>query len=266
MSSTLADSDIREAPRVVRVIVLTLAVIGGTAFVIGALGLNGVWDFIHGLPFWAGFGLSAALWSGAMLVCARGWRLACAGAEHLRERGPEGIIALGRGFLSACRKAVVVLVAIARIAEPYWFAFRFHAGPVLDPLVDYCRKTLPALLARAASWRERLVFEWTLWRAYQAEFPDGFASYREFRKAFIERMNAGARPDPPPSPPPARDPFAAACEVMGLPASGSFTEREFKARYRALMKEVHPDVAGPNARAAEVNAASQVIKKRKGWS
>lgn len=161
--------------------------------------------------------------------------------------------------------------AVARALEPYRIGFWMIAEPVLAPiLVPLCnlrRCTITPLLARAALLRQRISLDWTLWRAYRREFRGSFASFREFKRAFNARMSSSAngsqRSGPPPPP---RDPFAAACEVMGLPAHGNFTEAEFKARYRALMKQFHPDIAGPNKRAAEVNAASMQIRKRKGWS
>jgi hypothetical protein len=186
-----------------------------------------------------------------------------------------------------------LLTAIAQIAEPYRLGFWIIAEPALGPALRAMQSALPPLLALArwlarwlalgplpGLWRhgvspligramwlaQTLQFEWKLWRTYRAEFRGAFPSYREFKSALNARMYTdaqSAQQDAPP--PPARDPFAAACETMGLSADGNFTEAEFKARYRALMKKVHPDIAGPNARAVEVNAAHVLIKKRKGW-
>lgn len=299
MTKTLAGSDIREAPRVIRLMLLTLGVIGGTSFLIHKLGLGWVWEFIHGLPFWQGFGLSAALWGAIILLLLNLPHIARAAMKLFRQV-PVLIRALARTALSAavftCRAIVAalapvltVLAALARIAEPFRMGLMLIAEPllaalapvfkpvrklwrsalavgaVLDPLHDLWRSLVMPLVSRAADFHASLRFEWTLWRTYRAEFRGVYASYWEFKTA----LKARAYSDPGEShqdDPPPRDPFASACEVMGLPADGSFTESQFKARYRALMKEVHPDIAGPNRRAAEVNAASMEIRKRKGWS
>ncbi len=60
------------------------------------------------------------------------------------------------------------------------------------------------------------------------------------------------------------DPLAAAARLLGLPEG--FTRREFEDRYRRLMKGVHPDVAGPNELAVQINAARMTIKERMGWA
>jgi hypothetical protein len=195
----------------------------------------------------------------------------------------------GRAAAAAFAPLAVPLRVAGRIAEPYRLGFWMIAQPVLEPALHALRgalspllvlarwlilAALPALwqrglsplIGRAAALAQTLLFEWKLWRTYRAEFRGAYASYREFKSALNARMYSdaqNAQQDAPP--PPARDPFAAACETMGLRADGQFTEAEFKARYRALMKKVHPDIAGPNARAAEVNAAHMLIKKRKGW-
>lgn len=301
MTKTLAGSDIREAPRVIRLMLLTLGVIGGTSFLIHKLGLGWVWGFIHGLPFWLGFGLSAALWGAIILLLLNLPHIARAAMKLFRQV-PVLIRALARTALSAavftCRAivaalapALTVLAALARIAEPFRIGLMLIAepifatlAPVLDPvrklwrsalalgavldrLRDLWRSLVMPLVSRVTDFHASLRFEWTLWRTYRAEFRGAYASYWEFKSALKARMysdaNASQQGDPPP---PDRDPFASACEVMGLPPDGSFTESQFKARYRALMKEVHPDVAGPNKRAAEVNAASMLIRERKGWS
>lgn len=294
MTKTLADSDIRETPRVIGLTLLTLAVVTGTSVLMHKLGLGWVWEFIHRLPLWGGLAASVGLWGGMMLLCLRGPRIIRGAWGLLWQRGPAAIIAtirMGGLAAGALGAACGVLATIAAVLEPLRMGLALMAeplfvalAPVLDPLRKLCRSALaltavfdplrdlwrsivPPLLSRAASFYQQLQFEWTLWRAYRTEFRGRFASYREFKSALGARMYSGAEgsqdSDPPP---PARDPFASACEVMGLPADGNFTEGEFKARYRALMKQVHPDIAGPNERAADVNAASMLIKKRKGWS
>ncbi len=104
-------------------------------------------------------------------------------------------------------------------------------------------------------------------RLYE-EVKDEYGSFEEFVRDFHsggaqsgqkqkEREDAAA--------PPPRDAFKEACAAIGLPPDGSFSEAEFKERYHALIKAVHPDMVGPNAFAAQLNEARNVIRKRKGW-
>ena len=303
--ATLADNDIRETPRVVGLILLTIAVVSGTSIALDFLGLWWVWQFIYGLPFWTGLAASLALWGGVMLLCLHGPRMLRELARVLCERGPAAVIAIARtgGFalaagtrtlcavwavarsrltplittvavmLEPCRMGLMLmaeplLVKLAPVLKPLGKLWRgaMVVAAVLEPLRGFWRNRVSPLFGRAGLLRQQIQFEWTLWRTYRAEFRGIFASYWEFKSEFNARMNAGSSDSERKEPPaPAADPFAAACKVMGLPTDGNFTEAEFKARYRALMKKVHPDIAGPNERAAQVNAANMLIKERKGW-
>lgn len=183
-----------------------------------------------------------------------------------------------------------VLAAIARIIKFYCVGFWLIAQPFVEPAMPRLRCALSAPIAWAqglslaplrALWaravsplfqRTSMIaqaaqFEWKLWRTYRAEFRGAFASYLEFKREFKARMSAdpfGSDGNDPQATSP--DPFAAACKAMALSENGNFTEGEFKARYRALMKKAHPDMGGSQERAAQINAASMEIRKRKGWS
>jgi hypothetical protein len=294
--ASLAGTDINEKPRVIAVALLTMVLAAVTSLAMDALGLAWVWTAILRLPFWTGLAAAIALWGGIMLVLMNAPRAAVFLARLLWRCAPACVSALVRiivlagravagGAAAAASFAMRVLGAIARMLEPFYIALLMMAepllaalAPIIAPLREAWRRTAlpaaglarrlwravgPPLFARAASAWDRASYEWTLWRAYRREFRGRFGSYREFKGAFEAKERADARQQ---SPPPAPDPFAAACKALGLPADGNFSEREFKARYRALMKEVHPDIAGPNERAARVTAASVTIKKRKGWS
>lgn len=219
----------------------------------------------------------------------------CIGAAlRIAGRAPRATLSAILALLRILARATAVTfaplapvqAAIARITEPYRMGLQLIVQPIVEPVFGPLRCALSALIARVrdlslaplqALWAravppliERVSlmaltahFEWKLWRTYRAEFRSAFASYREFKREFNARMSAGSsgaqRNDPPP------DPFAAACKAMNLPSSGNFTEAAFKARYRALMKEAHPDMGGSQERAAQINAASVEIRKRKGW-
>ena len=45
--------------------------------------------------------------------------------------------------------------------------------------------------------------------------------------------------------------------------SGSFTKEELQARYRELHRRVHPDTGGSTAFAQQLNAAYDILRKRR---
>jgi hypothetical protein len=129
-------------------------------------------------------------------------------------------------------------------------------------------------------------------RLWHEEFREHFETFAAFRDAFgraatpertaqRERPSSGAtprreeqaRPKPPPSPPPPRNPppdpdqaaLNAACRMLGLPESG-FTPEQLSKCYRVRMHAAHPDRGGSHRHAAALNAARDLIKKRKGWT
>ena len=113
----------------------------------------------------------------------------------------------------------------------------------------------------------RLQEEIELWRQYRAEFRSAYASFAEFKRAFYgeDEPDDAEEPDAEPQPEPARrDSLKDAFELMGL--SDQCTEAEFKARYRELMMLVHPDKSGTNSFATQLNLASDLIRKMKGWN
>jgi hypothetical protein len=107
---------------------------------------------------------------------------------------------------------------------------------------------------------------------YRDEYSDDFSSFRAFKR-YWSALQRGEEPPYPgkeekakaePKPKPKADLYSLALKELGL--SEPFTEAAFKARYRRRMKEVHPDITGSNGAATRLNAAIELIKKRKGWS
>lgn len=113
----------------------------------------------------------------------------------------------------------------------------------------------------AALWAERQ----ELRRLYREEYAQDFRSYQEFKRAWTAMDEEPDKEEEKPDKDHSRtDPLAAAARLLGLPEG--FTRREFEDRYRRLMKGVHPDVAGPNELAVQINAARMTIKERMGWA
>lgn len=249
----LGDSVNSETPRIVLVAIQTVAVVALTTLAIKASGHDWILRAIGRLEFPYDLGGSVALWGGAMLLLARGrWIIVTA----LRLARSIIVLSLRISFIYA----PAALPAAARLVmgdgyDALCLRVASVLHPVFAPVTSRYARWRNALAARRAA----LAREWTLRRAYHTEFYRQFDSYRSFRAAFdaqeSEGQDATAKSDA----------FAAACRTLGLPEDGQFAEDGFRARYRELMKKSHPDIAGSNARAADINAARAVIRKRKGW-
>lgn len=125
------------------------------------------------------------------------------------------------------------------------------------------RAAIRPLEVRCHEWMSRLREERDLWQRYRDEFYQAYGSYAEFKRAFYadddhhddrqqhqREERHGISLD---------DAFA----LLGL--SATCGREEFEARYRDLMKQVHPDRAGPNGMATQLNEARALIRKQKGW-
>jgi hypothetical protein len=165
------------------------------------------------------------------------------------------MIAMEAGEQAGAKLADLSVLALRKLAL-------LAIMPVIWPVQQFNAYVL-------APWREGRRQEAELRRTYE-DVKDQFGSYEDFRAAFDGREagDAGAQDDVRTEEQAAPDPvdeFAAACEVLGLAADGAFTQAVFKARYRKLMKESHPDITGDAATATKLNEARDLIKSRKGW-
>src|SRR5690606_23752829 len=93
---------------------------------------------------------------------------------------------------------------------------------------------------------------------YREEFYQAYGSYAEFRRAFYGEDD-GEQQQTPDAPGSLEEAFA----LFGLPASCD--QSSFETRYRELIKQVHPDRAGPNGLATRLNEARALIRTQKGW-
>lgn len=146
-----------------------------------------------------------------------------------------------------------------------------HIGGICAGLASMIVLALRAVIrpleVRCHEWITRLREERDLWQRYRDEFYQAYGSYAEFKRAFYgddghhddhhhdrqhdqREERHGISLD---------DAFA----LLGL--SVTCRREEFEARYRDLMKQVHPDRAGPNGMATQLNEARALIRKQKGW-
>jgi adenine specific DNA methylase Mod len=103
-------------------------------------------------------------------------------------------------------------------------------------------------------------------RLYKADFRDQFISFRQFH-SFYEWLDKNKYVDPKI---PLGNTFVASLDdfkdaeiLLGL--EKSYTTQELTTKYRTLMKQVHPDIAGPNDIARRLTEARDLIKGRRGW-
>ena len=194
----------------------------------------------------------------AALALHRILAVATAAGERLLAWAMETAERLTTAFIERGKRGLLFLVKLPLL--PLRLLFGFAHARYIAPYLERRRQ------------RKEL-------RDLYEEYRDQYATFAEFLRAFYEgeraereangrernerrekdekKQDGKAKQQP--------DKFAAACRVMGLPENGEFTEGEFKARFRDLMLAVHPDKVGPNGFAADLNAARDLIKKRKGW-
>ena len=201
-----------------------------------------------------GFGLVIAAYASAC------WALTT--SLDLGRRGAELLTALVWHLLESFKLALMMVVGFyARLLS---FPFRI-AGKVTVALVQ--------------KYHERLADERKLQALYREEYAADFRTYSDFKRYFkaVQRGEEPAYPgssdeaepqpefeeEPSPKQGPSSDPYEDALRLLGL--SEPFTQAAFKAIYRVRMKEAHPDKTGSNEAAARINAAREIIKKRKGW-
>lgn len=168
-----------------------------------------------------------------------------------------GLLAFGRAFGRVAGKLLLGLLLLA--AWPLEWLWRQTTQRLTD-----------AIDARLEVLREQR----ELRRLWCDEFRGEFATFAEFEAAFngggasqdaAQDEDNHAEPEPPPADPSA-DPFAEACRLFDLPPDGTFTRQELTARYRRLMQKAHPEHGGSHEHAAQLNAARDFIKRRKGWT
>ncbi|MGE0061417.1 MAG: hypothetical protein AB7T86_04990 [Xanthobacteraceae bacterium] len=266
----LGDTDLSEKSRIALLVVATSGVVVLTALALHLA--EALWVFVaidqQTPPVRAA--LHLALWGGVMLLLSR-LREILRGAGTLASGGVRFVSRLPlffirsafRGLVLVCRIALGIIPALLRLVlgdgyELIAINVRLWCDPAFR-LRDRMMLRVAPVIARVHALQAALAQERALRRAYREEFKNSYTSYRAFRAAFNAK---GAEQGDATT---AADPFSAACAALGLREDGRFSHDEFKAQYRAVMKAIHPDVAGANDKAASINGAAAVIKQRKNW-
>lgn len=157
------------------------------------------------------------------------------------------------GPVFAALVCLYVLFGLGVLALGFLLAFsmvRIAAMAAVLAAAFVAEKT--ALLARGVLCLCREGLRWTLGRL----LGRGIGDPSTCRHRRTDRKDAGPPFDDAGS-------LALARRVLGLPED--FTRQAFEIRYRTLMKGVHPDVAGPNDLARQLNEARDTIRRARAW-
>jgi hypothetical protein len=227
------------------------------------IGLGGVLVWLEGCPGLVRWPAFLVMW-GLSFIALMGVVRGVFG--FIEQLIPLGIEATARiGDFTAQILAIVVLSVPALAGQLLKIAL-YPVRLLCEAAIEQGRVRLGLYLQ---NWRE----EQELRRLWQREFHEEFRTFKDFKRHFHAGTAAGGNTgeqrqdsEPPRPEPPKPDPFKAACRVLGLPEDGAFTAAELKKRYLTLIKGVHPDIAGPNELAAQINAACTLIRERKGWT
>jgi hypothetical protein len=259
MAVNLGNHEIESRPHLVGMLAAGLCALFVPSFFFHAIGMGG-------LLGWLATCSAAVQWPVMLVLWALSFVL---------------VLGIARGFLKFVGRLIPALIALAaQIAEATARALTaaaFGSGALAVNLLAAAwypvRCALNALAERVNLKIDLLLQgsreEQELRRLYNEEFRAEFATFKEFKRQFESGSTAdsgaraGARSEKRETAP---DAFAAACRLLGLAETGTFTSAELKKRYLTLIKGVHPDVAGPNELATQINAAHSLIKSRKGWS
>jgi hypothetical protein len=153
--------------------------------------------------------------------------------------------------------APIILVGIAQLIGflflCLWEVLKLIAGAIAWLIGRTLRAAATALRKCSHGLRLGLLFLFYLadeWRRGPAEEQDDGASEDD---GFDDR-------EEPPAP---RDPYEDALSRLGL--DPGFTLADLKRAYKHAIRLVHPDAGGSAAAAQAVNAARDLIARRRGW-
>ncbi len=168
------------------------------------------------------------------------------------------------GFLSWAGPVTYIVVAL--FDPRYGPALRRRTVRALVFLTIPLTPVLLFLQRKRQQWSDEIEARRRLRALYETDFKEEFLSFSEF-ESYYRRLNDAQQID---RQLPVGKALAAALDefedaeiLLGL--EKGYAMKDLTARYRALMKHVHPDIAGPNDIARRVGAARDIVSVRKGW-
>lgn len=175
-------------------------------------------------------------------------------------------MALGVGlFYLTCAVVVAIVFALLRVTDP---AFLLKVLRLVGScLLFLFRLTVPLF----RGMHDRCADEWTLWRLFKIHGDGKLRHYWAFRRAVKHRDESDGEEEDTRKEDDMRGnnelSYPSACALFGLPGTESFSQQEFKTRFRRYMGRYHPDKPnGSQQMAQAINEAAQIIKKRRNWA
>lgn len=165
---------------------------------------------------------------------------------------------------------VAEITAYLEKAIPSFFAFLFS----LITAMPY--KLWHKLYPLGRNALDALQEQYKLWELYLEYGKDISSSFSEFKRCMRgeeEPRNEDDAEDysdpddgPEPEPEPKTDNYQQALNLMGFGNGKDFTKPELKKRHRQLRSKAHPDKGGDRNKFHQINAAYDLIMKRRAWT
>lgn len=141
-------------------------------------------------------------------------------------------------------------------------AMRRRTGVFLSYLLFPLRPLLHLIERKYDDWNGDMIERRTMKALYKRDFSQQFPAFKQFYR-YYKWLNDRHYIDPVQPLTAFSDPFQDAEALLGL--TGNYGAQDLSARYRALIKQVHPDIAPPSDIARRLTEARDIIKARKGW-
>jgi hypothetical protein len=169
--------------------------------------------------------------------------------------------------------AVYIVIGVALWAVPLWYvvtilrpqggqAARRRTGAVLSVLLIPVQPLWDRIAIRFEQLNDERQERRALKDLYRREYTGDFPSFERFL-AFYRHVSSEGYVDPRQPFKMSADPLKDAEALLGLEIG--YTAQDLTSRYRALMRQMHPDIAPPNDIARRITDARDIIIAAKGW-
>jgi len=176
------------------------------------------------------------------------------GAQSLTEFLVDQITQFLGWFLCTLGEyAITIIIALPSLI---WSGMRKIILMPAKTITAYCNK-----------WRSAWAEQYKLWELWLEHGVGNFDSFSQFKRAMNDeeetRNDDKEKVDNKTQPP--KDSYSEALALFGFNQGEDFTITDFKKRYRSIISAVHPDRCHSNTLATQINAARDLIKKRRKW-
>jgi hypothetical protein len=168
---------------------------------------------------------------------------------------------------------VYMLAGFVIWAAPLALIFALSKSDVRSDIADVLEPAFKVLAAPLRPLHVGITRQWDKWTGelgerravkviYKREFAAEFPSFSQFLR-YYRWVNAQDYSDPRKPLTASGDGYKDALSFLGL--NDAFDRAALNSRFGLLMKQVHPDIAGPNDIARRLTEAREIIRARKGW-